>query len=433
MSVFALIDCNNFYASCERVFRPALRTRPLVVLSNNDGNIVARSEEAKALGIGMGEVYYKVKDKLRREGVAVFSSNYALYGDMSRRVMQVLGQFTPDVEIYSIDEAFLDLGHLREPNLVGLGRRIRDTVHRWTGIPVSVGVAPTKTLAKIANRVAKGRVDLPGLDGAEGVYSLVDSPRTAEVLAAVDVEDVWGVGGRHGRRLRAMGVDTAAKLRELPDSWVRARMSVVGLRTVHELRGRSCLPLEMAPPPKKGIASSRSFGHPVTDLAELKEATAFYVARAAEKLRRQKSTAGVLSVYIMTNIFTDDPQYCNQAVVLLPVATDSTAELTAHALACVERLYRPGFRYKKSGIMLTEIVSASQRQGHLFDPVADRARSSALERTVDRINRLMGSGTLSLAASGVSRKWMVKADHLSPRYTTRWTELARVPCGDAWG
>ena len=281
--MFALVDCNNFYASCERVFNPALRTRPVVVLSNNDGCIIARSAEAKALGLKMGDVYYKVREMLERNNVAVYSSNYTLYGDLSQRVMQTLEQFSPEVEIYSIDEAFLNLDGFAD--LPELAARIRTTVRQWTGIPVSVGIAPTKTLAKLANNTAKKKA------GYNGVCILENAAVWEPVLAAFEVGDVWGIGRQYARLLHGIGVDTALKFAQLPDTWLRKHMSVVGLRTAQELRGQPCIPLELEADLKKGITVSRSFGKRITEYADLAEALCSYVSRAGEKLRRQRLQA----------------------------------------------------------------------------------------------------------------------------------------------
>ena len=277
--LFALADCNNFYASCERVFNPKLAGRPAIVLSNNDGCVVARSNEAKALGIAMGVPAFQIRHLIRKHDVQVFSSNYALYGDLSQRVMETLQQFSPEVEVYSIDEAFLNLSGFTNINLTDYGRRIRATVKQWTGIPVSVGIAETKTLAKIANHVAKRT------EGTDGVFDFTAWPDRDSVLARVLVEEVWGIGPNYARLLTQHGITTALGLRDADDHWIQKQMGVVGLRTVHELRGISCLPLEQCPPPKQGITCSRSFGRPVTTLAEMREAVAAYTARAAEKLR----------------------------------------------------------------------------------------------------------------------------------------------------
>ncbi len=417
---FALVDCNSFYVSCERVFRPELKGRPVVVLSNNDGNVVALSAEAKALGIPFAAPFFKLRELIARHNVAVFSSNYTLYGDMSRRVMDSLSHFTPDMEIYSVDEAFLALrgeaGALTEK-----GMRIRSQVMQWTGIPVSVGIAPTKTLAKLASRIGKKDPSLGG------VFNFTGHPRSDEFLAGLDVEAVWGVGPRYGGMLRGAGIRTVRDLMEAPDPWVKRKMTITGLRTVMELRGISCLPLEEAAPPKKGIVSSRSFGRAVTSLGELKEAVASYAARGAEKLRSQGSAASFLTVFIATNRFVpEDPQYSNGVTVSLPVPSSYTPLLIRAALQLLERIYRSGFRYKKAGVMLTGIIPEWDRQLDLFRPVRETERQLGLMRVMDGINRGMGRDTLRFASQGIEPAWGMRRAYLSRRYTTRWDEIPVV-------
>jgi len=422
-TIFALVDCNNFYVSCERVFDPSLAGRPVVVLSNNDGNVVARSNEAKALGVPFAAPAHECAPLVKRHNMAVFSSNYALYGDMSQRVMSIVAGFAPEMEIYSIDEAFLSLGDLAGVDPLDYAARIRETVRRWTGIPVSVGIAPTKTLAKLANRLAKRDPACGGvlaLDGRSDLDAILDGVATG---------DVWGVGPRYSAMLARHGIRTARELRDASDAFVRKRMTVTGLRTVHELRGRSCIELEGAAPPKKGIVSSRSFGRPVVELAELSEAVASYTARAAEKLRRQRSTASLMCVFLSTNPFRDDPQYYNIITRRLPAPTADTAELIRHARADLERIYRPGFRYKKTGVFLSEIVPADSLQLDLFaaaEPSEERARLMA---TVDIINARLGRGAVYYAAEGVRKAWRMRQERLSRRFTTCWDELPVAVAG----
>jgi len=413
MPLFALVDCNNFYASCERVFNPKLASKPVIVLGNNDGIVVARSNEAKALGIPMGVPAFKYRDLIRRHDIQAFSSNYALYGDMSQRVMETLQQFSPEVEVYSIDEAFLGLSGFTHTNLIDYGRTIRATVKQWTGLPVSVGIAETKTLAKIANHIAKE---------ADGVFDLSAFPDRDDVLTWVPVEEVWGIGPAHARRLKQHGIKTALALRNADDQWIRKQMGVVGLRTVHELRGLSCLPLEQCPPPKQGITCSRAFGKPITTLAEMKEAVATYTARAAEKLRGEQLAASTLTVFLTTNPFKDEPQYSNSITLRVPVATDATPELLRVALKGIEIIYREGYGYKKAGVMLLELVPISQVQANLFEQ-ADRERSTRLMRAVDFVNARDGADTVRFAASGLTQQWRTKFTKRSPGYTTNWDEL----------
>ncbi|MEO6307161.1 MAG: Y-family DNA polymerase [Nitrospiraceae bacterium] len=417
--VFALVDCNNFYASCERVFNPKLEGKPVVVLSNNDGCVVARSNEAKALGIGMGVPEFQIRPLLRARQVHVFSSNYALYGDMSQRVMETLEQFSPAVEVYSIDEAFLSLVGFESRNLTEYGRTIRTIVKRWTGIPVSVGIAETKTLAKIANRVAKRNPD------TNGVFDLTSCTDRERVLAQMHVEDVWGIGPNHARFLKQHGITTALQLRQADDQWVRTHMGIVGLRLIHELRGQSCLPLEQCSPKKQGITCSRAFGKPVSTLIEMEEAVSAYTSRAAEKLRGEGLAATVLTVFLMTNEFKDGPQYSNALTVPLTVATDSTHDLINAAVRGIRQIYRKGYQYKKAGVMLTGLVPLSQVQTDLFDD-QDRGRSKRLMSVLDAINARWGDGTVRYAASGMTRAWRTQFHRRSPAYTTHWPDLPLV-------
>ena len=417
--IFALVDCNNFYASCERVFNPGLQGKPVVVLSNNDGCVVARSNEAKALGIGMGVPEFQIRPLLRAHRVQVFSSNYTLYGDMSQRVMETLEQFCPDLEVYSIDEAFLSLLGFERHDLTEYGRQIRRTVKQWTGIPVSVGIAETKTLAKIANRIAKRTPDLGGV-----FYLLACSDQDA-LLSRVAVEDVWGIGQNHARVLKQHGITTALQLRGVDDQWIRKRMGIVGLRLVMELRGVSCLNLEQCPAPKQSLTCSRAFGTLISTLAEMEEAVSTYTSRVAEKLRRERLTASMLAVCLTTNTFKEGPQYSNALTLPLPVATDSTASLIRYALRGIRAIYRDGYLYKKAGVMLTGLALASQTQVDLFDD-QDRGKSKRLMSALDAVNDRWGAGTLHYASSGITKAWKTQFHRRSPAYTTDWNALPIV-------
>ena len=414
--IFALVDCNNFYASCERVFNPKLNGQPIIVLSNNDGCVVARSNEAKALGIGMGVPEFQIRPLLRAHHVQVFSSNYTLYGDLSQRVMETLEPFSPDLEIYSIDEAFLNLSGFTSRNLTEYGHIIRATVKRWTGLPVSVGIAETKTLAKIANRIAKRTPD------TSGVFDLLACPDRNALLDRVPVEDVWGIGRNHARVLNQHGITTALQLREVDDQWIRKRMGIVGLRLVMELRGVSCLDLEQCPPPRQSLTCSRAFGTLINTLEEMEEAISVYTSRVAEKLRRERLAAIVLTVCLTTNEFKEGPQYSNALTLKLPVVTDSTADLIRCALRGIRSIYRDGYCYKKAGVMLTGLVPASLIQFDLFDD-QDRRRSKRLMAALDAINDRWGAGTLQYASSGLTKAWQTQCHRRSPAYTTDWDEL----------
>jgi DNA polymerase V len=328
--LFALIDCNNFYVSCERLFQPMLHGKPVVVLSNNDGCVIARSDEAKALGIPMGLPAFKLTDLVQEHTIEVYSSNYTLYGDLSARVMTTLTQWTPEVEVYSIDEAFLQFATLPLDALTAYGQTMRATIHQWTGIPVSIGIGPTKTLAKLANRLAKRSSE------AQGVVALNSPFEIEATLAQTPIEDIWGIGPGYTRRLHAHEIRTALQLRNMTDRWVRQELGIVGLRLVWELRGILCLPLALCPPPKQSLMVSRSFGRPITTLTEMREAVATYMTRAAEKLRRSHMAAGVLTVFLMTSRFTEEPQYANSVTMPLPVATQDTAELIQYAFQGIE-------------------------------------------------------------------------------------------------
>ena len=424
MAILALVDCNSFYASCEQVFRPDLLGRAVVVLSNNDGCVVARSREAKALGIAMGEPWFQVRRRLDgARPVSALSSNYALYADMSNRVMRLLARFAPRQEVYSIDECFLDLTGLADPSAIAHG--IRATVPRWTGLPVCVGLGPTKTLAKLANRLAKQDADGDGVCDL-ATLSEVDLDRR---LAEIPVGDIWGVGPRIAARLTALGVTTALALKQADSAWLRTHFSVVLARTALELRGVPCLDVEDVTPDKQQIQCSRSFGMPVTTFETLGEAVTTYVARAAEKLRAQQSEAGMVSVMIRTNLFrSDEPQYSNSLVLPLREPAADTRRLARTARHGLRRLYRPGFRYAKAGVALLALSPAGERQGDLFGDPGRRDRGERLMAVMDRINRSYGRGTLVLGGAGLNKPWAMRQSIRSPHYTTRWDELAVVRC-----
>lgn len=418
-----LVDCNNFYASCERVFQPALRGKPVVVLSNNDGCVIARSDEAKALGILNGDPWFKYRDRMEKAGVIVRSSNYTLYGDMSARVMRTLSGFTPTLEIYSIDEAFLNLSGF-ESRLEAHARDLRGTVLQWTGIPVSVGIAPTKTLAKVANRLAKKDKSPTG-----GVRVLAtETEQTAALEALDDLTDLWGVADRLAARLRGIGIDTPLQLRDADPRHIRKHGTVVLERMVYELRGQPCIHLEEGTPENKTIIASRSFGRPVVSRDDLEQAVSVFTARAAEKMRRQGFACVSLMVCIETNEFRpQDPQYENARAIRLPVATADTGKLIAAAWRALDVIWRPGFHFKKAGVVFLELVPSGRVLGGLFD-YPDDERSHARMRAVDELNRRYGRGTIGFGtANGPERKrWTMRRDLLSPRFTTRWEDLLHV-------
>lgn len=427
MPVFALVDCNNFYASCEKLFDPKLKDRPVVVLSNNDGCVVARSAEVKALGIPMGIPWFRLRDEAKRHGIVAFSSNYALYADLSNRCVEVLSSFSPNIEVYSIDESFLELsGFEGHPGgLMAYGVEIRRRIADWLGLAVCVGIGPSKTLAKLANHAAK-----KNLAGGNGVcdFTTMSQDTLDSLFERIEVGEVWGIGRKINARLEALGIRTVRQLRDADAELMRGTFSVVVERTVRELRGVSCLDLQEVVPEKQQIMSSRSFGQLVYDLAELEEAVASYVAKAAEKLRNQDSLAGAVQVFIRTNVFKPEaPQYQRAVTVPLPEASADTRVLTRWALRVLRRIYRPGFCYHKAGITLMNIVPTTNQQFSLFaSGGAVDARSQKLMGVLDGINGKYGRGTLRLAAEGVEKVWQMRRGNLSPRYTTEWDCLAVV-------
>jgi DNA polymerase V len=420
-SIFALADCNNFYVSCERVFNPKLAGKPVVVLSNNDGCVIARSNEAKALGIGMGTPLFKIRDVVKTHGVHVYSSNYALYGDMSRRVIEVLSQFTPEVEIYSIDEAFLNLSGFGKTELADYGRSIKSTVLQWTGIPVSVGIAETKTLCKIATRIAKKSKK------AGGVLDLTNSPHLDYALSITAVEDIWGVGRRYASFLNGIGIKNALQLRDAPEGIIRKKMGITGLRIINELRGVSCYPIERMPPPKQEITVSRSFKNTLDDKSAIMEALAAYTSRGAEKLRAANLEANALVVFLMTNPYSTESRYFNMKTVQLPAQTNNTPELIAHARRCFEEIYREGYSYKKAGVIFRDLASDSNGQADLF--VHDqKEHTKEIMGAFDSINKKYGRDTIRYAVTGntAGQKWKTSFQWRSPSYTTDWNQLPRV-------
>ncbi|ULQ52370.1 Y-family DNA polymerase [Flavihumibacter fluvii] len=423
--MFALIDCNSFYCSCERLFRPALDHHPVVVLSNNDGCVIARSDEAKALGINMGVPYFQCRDLIREKNVAVFSSNYALYGDLSRRVMDTLRHLAgpEQVEVYSIDEAFVSLPELTQPELVEMARNLKDTVENWTGIKVSIGIAPTKVLSKVANRLAKKN------KSESDCIMILDNPDSTRLaLLQTRVGDIWGIGHRYAEQLTQWGIDTAFTLSGMQPEWVRKNMGgVVGLRLLKELNGEPCITMKDPLEKKQMIGTSRMFGKPVYGLDEIREAVATYTARAAEKLRRQHSAAATLEVYLVcadNNNFTYHPKKSTLSV-RLPKATSLTNVFIGYAMKLVEALYQPGPKYLKAGINLGNLVPEENIQGNLFSPEGKKEYQQLMQ-AVDNINFSQRDDMVKFAASGTERNWKMRQELKSPRYTTRWKELFEV-------
>lgn len=427
MTSIALIDGNNFYVSCERVFQPKLEGKPVVVLSNNDGCVVARSAEVKALGVAMGAPWFQLKDLAKRHGIIAKSSNYVLYGDMSQRMHSVIGQFAPEQEIYSIDESFLNLTGFNR-DLIDYGQQIRQRVRQWVGVPVCVGIGTTKTLAKLANHTAKKAL-LPEM--ADGVCDLNQLARgdLDRLLGSLDVGEVWGVGRRISARLNELGVNSVKDLRDASSIWIKKEFSVVLARTVAELNGESCLELEEVAPPKKQIVSSRSFGQPVVTLEDMNEAVVSYASRASEKLRNQKHVAGAIQVFVETNRFKpNEPQYNNAVTVKLLKPTANSFQLGEAAIYGMRKIFKPGYAYKKCGVMLMDLVPEDSVPTDLFAQIdlPDTTRSKVLMATLDEINAKMGRGTVRSAGEGLQKAWAMRSDNKSQAFTTNWKQLAIV-------
>ena len=414
----ALVDCNNFYVSCERVFRPDLRHTPVVVLSNNDGCVVSRSNEAKALGVKMGQPWFEVHALAETHGILALSSNYALYADMSNRVMQILSEYSPRQEVYSIDECFVDL--TGTPQLKAVSYAIRERVSAWTGIPVCVGIGPTKTLAKLANHIAKKHPRSLGVFN----YNALSSAQQDRLLGQIAVSEVWGVGRRLTAQLQAHGIETVQDLRIAHTATLRSAFGVLMEKTQRELQGTACMDLQEAPSAKKQIIASRSFGQPVQELPVLQDAVSNFVAIACAKLRAQNSQAALIQVFVHTNRFRQDqPQYSPCLAVPLPQATSDSLVVNHWAAALVERMYRPDYRYKKAGVMLSDISPAGIEQTDWLEPLAPT--QTPLMNALDQLNQRYGRGTVKISGQGAYSGWQMKQERKSPHYTTDWEGL---PC-----
>ena len=418
--MYALVDCNNFFASCERVFQPNLRDVPIIVLSNNDGCVVARSNEAKALGIPMGQPVFKLTKLIEKHGIAVFSSNYALYGDMSHRVMSILSQFVEDMEIYSIDESFLSLKGFENYDLKEYGNTIVRTVSKGTGIPVSMGIAPTKTLAKVASKFAKK------YKGYKGVCVIDNEEKRIKALKQFDIADVWGVGRRYQKKLEYYGIKTAYDLTQKNEAWIKKQMTVVGVRTWKELCGIPAIELEPVTPAKQTICTSRSFGEMIEDFDTLMESIANFTASCARKLRAQRSCAGVLQVFIYTNRFREDlPQYYNSRIITLPTPTNDVAELIHYARLALKSIYKDGYQYKKAGAIVMDLEPQNSVQQNLFDE-RDRIKHEKVLEVLDKVHKKYGTRILKVAAQGTGKKWALKSEYLSKQYTTNPDDFIEI-------
>jgi len=422
----AIVDCNSFYCSCERLFRPDLDNKPVVVLSNNDGCIISRTDEAKKLGVGMAAPYYQNREIIEKNHVAVFSSNYNLYGDLSMRVMDTLRDMVgiANVEVYSVDEAFLDLAETSTAKLGAIAKDLKETVEQWTGIKVSVGVGPSKVLSKVANRLSK-----KDKAGSKGVLVLDTAEKIKEALQSTRIDDIWGVGRQYAVKLHNMGIDDGWQLRNMPEEWARKNLGgVVGLRLIKELKGISCIPMRDPLETKKMILTTRMFGNPVFDLNDLREAVATYTSRAAEKLRRQYCAAGLIDVFVVANGRKDEKYIYNPQTkhlhFSLPIATADTASLIRAAIPLVEKLYEPGVKYIKAGVMFGDIIPQAAIQTNLFDDSLSGQR--LLMDAMDNINFSIKQDTVKYVASGLTRNWKMRQELRSKRFTTHWDELFEV-------
>lgn len=419
--IFALVDCNNFYVSCERVFDFTLRGRPVVVLSNNDGLVIARSNEAKALGFKMGDAVFQMQEIIKEQKVVVLSSNYALYFDMRDRVREVLSHFTPRLEKYSIDECFLDLTGFPPDELDDYGRQIKAKVEQWTGIPVSVGIGETKNLAKLANKLAKKS------EKARGVLNLYNSPYLEKALEATDVGDLWGVGHRYEAMLKSNGIMNALQLRDAPEHWVRKRMTVMGARIQAELRKTACYPIEELPKPQEMVGTAQGFGIPLETLDDMREAARAYGDKEAKKLRKLKLCVKELVVWVQTNPFGRGPQYGDEAIIVFPVATNDPSVIIKKVVNAVEVLYKTGYKYKRIGLNARKLEPEDQVQAHLFTNPED-TKKRELIRVIDQLNEVTGVATVRLASVVIDARWMTRFSRQSPHYTTKKKDLpiARV-------
>ena len=402
----ALVDCNSFYVSCERLFNPSLIKKPIVVLSSNDGCVISRSTEAKALGIKMGEPYFKVERIVKKNNVKIFSSNYSLYGDISRRVMKTLKQFSPQIEIYSIDEAFLNLSSIKDENLLEYGNKIRSTILKWTGIPTSIGIATTKTLSKVANYLAKKE--------RSGVINLINSKQTDKLLTEIKINDVWGVGRQLTKFYIKNGINTAYQLKNISNSWVKKNTNVFGSRTVMELKGVPCISLESYQEKRKNCCVSRSFGKKVTKLEELKASITMHCLNAAEKIRIDNQTAKKITTFIRTSPFQKDKNYyANTKDIDLPIRTNDSIELVKQALIALKCIYKKGYRYQKVGIILSGLKDVNIYKKNLFSTISDEEKRKRLMKAMDYTNTKYGRNALSIAQAGLKKRWNIKKQYSS--------------------
>lgn len=423
--MYALVDCNNFYASCERIFQPQLVGKPIVILSNNDGCVISRSEEAKELGIPMGVPEFKVREQLKQQHIHVFSSNYALYGDMSGRVMNILRQFTPNVENYSIDEAFLDFSGMTIQNYHSYGLEIRARIMKWLGLPVYIGIAPTKALSKLANRIAKKYPEKTG-----GIYVLDTDEKRLKALKWAKIDDIWGIGYRLSRKMRAMNILTAHDFVQPQfEGYIKRQMGVVGLRLISELQGKTVLDLEVAGESKKSIAITRSFKSKLTSIDDLKERVSTFATVCAEKLRKQSSCCHTITVFLTKDkhkATTNRIYYSHTET--LPFASNSNITLSNMAVKMLEKIYEPGALYMKAGVIVTQLIPQEQKQVHLFEE--ENPKHHKLMEVIDRYHSKIGERKIRLGNQNLEQTWVMRQEHLSPNYTTNINEIITVRCQD---
>ena len=416
--MIALIDCNNFYCSCEHLFKPSIGEKPIIVLSNNDGCAISRNDQAKGLGIQMAQPAFMISDLIEKEQVQVFSSNYTLYGDMSERVMHIIREFVPKTEVYSIDEVFADLSDMTYTDLSALASTIRTTVMQCTGIPVSIGIAITKTLAKMANRYAKKH------QPDKGIFVANNRRMHHYLLSSTDVGDIWGIGNQHKNFLYEHGFKTALQFSEAPEEWVRKNMSVVGQRLLNELNGLQCIEWEEIKAKRKNVTTSRSFGTLITSKKEMREAVAKFTSSCGEKLRKEKSCARKMNVFIQTNPHRpEDRQYFESITIQIPVPTNVTTELIKHSMKGLELIFKPGYLYQKAGVIVTDLIPAGQEQLSLFEQ-SQHKKMNSLMQSLDEVNQLFGRDKVRLGVHDYGTTWKLKQEALSPSYTTN---LLHVP------
>ena len=420
MPIFALVDCNNFYVSCERVFNPGLENKPVIVLSNNDGCVIARSNEAKKAGVKMGVPAFDIKDIIYKHNIHVFSSNFSLYGDISNRITGMLYRFSPKIEIYSIDEAFIELDETYTSSLpYEIALEIKESIMKGIGIPVSIGIGQTKTLAKIASHLAKKNIE------GTGIFNFLNYNNIDEILSKIPIEEVWGIGDSYKNLLMENNIKTALNLKNADEKCIKKHLTVMGARTITELKGISYFSIEKNNPDKKGILTSRSFGKPLTELEDIEQAISTFAARSGEKLRKQKCCASMLTVFIMTNIYDKGPRYLNSKTIQLPEATSNSNIIIKYAVNAIRSVFKKGYKYKKTGIYLTQIIPENAVQLSIWNE-AQNDKFRDVMKVIDKINSSIGHESIKFGTQGTERKWKMRQEKLSPCYTTKWDDILKI-------